>query len=311
MSQKHIEELSFKVKALKANGQVYEDLFNDIQKKVNPNFKKIKAYGNIGDRKNDGFLPDNGSYYQVYAPDDINKERTVVNAVEKLEDDFKGLLKHWNNFVPIKHFKFVLNDKESGCPPPVEQKLAELRNSYPSITFNSYTFDDLLLDYGSLSSEDKQSIVGYIPNLIGLSTVRIPAISDAIDNLKKIVGKTPAPDETYDQAELFTKIEFNKLGSNISNLISNAETQTYLLDEYFSNHSNKRLKSLVRDLLNHIYEEEREKYDLFDDISGPASFFNILSRISVDKTNDSRNASLLLISYFFIACDIYEKPSII
>lgn len=43
--------------------------------KAEPNFQPVKAYGNIGDRKNDGFVSQTGIYYQVYAPRDVNKEK--------------------------------------------------------------------------------------------------------------------------------------------------------------------------------------------------------------------------------------------
>ena len=307
MSRKYIEEMSIKVLVLQANGQAYEDIFADINKKVNSDFKKIKAYGNIGDRKNDGFIPSSGTYFQVYAPEDIGKERTVVKAVSKLEEDFKGLKTHWDHLNPIKHYKFAVNDKLKGCPPPVEQKMAELKLLYPDITFSTYTLDDLIKDYNSLGYDDKQSIVGYIPSSLSLTTVDIPAISRTIEHLKTIVGEDIKPDETYDQEELFAKIKFNNLGPHISELIQKSETQTFLLEDYFSNHQNKKLKTLVRDNLNYIYEEEKEKHISFDNLSGPSSFFSILNKVSTDTSSDSMNASLLLISYYFISCDIYEK----
>jgi hypothetical protein len=311
MNENHIAELSIIVKGMKSDGQAYEDLFTSIKKLISPTFKKIRAYGNIGDRKNDGFDPDSGTFYQVFAPEDIEKNRTVVKAVSKLEEDFNGLKTHWGETEPIKHFKYVVNDKQKGCPAPVEQKLIELRTKYTNITFSSYTLDDLISDFNSLTLDKKHSIVGFIPSFDNLTTISIPAISNTIEHLKNIAANSVKPDETFDQEELHSKIEFNNLGSDIAELIEKAETQTYLIEDYFTNNQNKKLKTLVRDCLNYIYEEEKGNNHSFDKLTGPSSFFSILNKLSPDSSKDSMNASLLLISYFFISCDIYEKPTII
>lgn len=81
---------------------------------ANPNFQPVKAYGRLGDMKNDGFDAETGTYYQVFAPEDIMKYSTGNEAVKKLHTDFSGLYSHWDNLCPIKQFFFViqLNIKE-------------------------------------------------------------------------------------------------------------------------------------------------------------------------------------------------------
>lgn len=72
--------------------------------KAEPNFQPVKAYGNIGDRKNDGFVSQTGIYYQVYAPRDVNKEKTVGDAVKKLETDLKGCMINGIIYVQLRNF---------------------------------------------------------------------------------------------------------------------------------------------------------------------------------------------------------------
>ncbi|MCT7023062.1 hypothetical protein M1743_23715, partial [Salmonella enterica subsp. enterica serovar Saintpaul] len=74
-----------------------------------PDFQQVKPYGNIGDRKNDGFIKGQGVYYQVYAPEDASNN--VLAAVNKIKDDFEGLRDYWHDICPIKKYYFVLNDK--------------------------------------------------------------------------------------------------------------------------------------------------------------------------------------------------------
>ena len=52
-----------------------------------PRFRPVKAHGSIGDKKNDGYDSKTGTYYQVYAPDDVRK--TQGEALSKLRRDFK------------------------------------------------------------------------------------------------------------------------------------------------------------------------------------------------------------------------------
>lgn len=85
--------LIFNVQTLKADGKAYEDIFTSVQILLDNTFRKIKPYGNVGDKKNDGFLPKTGNYFQVYAPENPEKSRTIKNAISKLVNDFTGLYK--------------------------------------------------------------------------------------------------------------------------------------------------------------------------------------------------------------------------
>ena len=74
-----------------ADAQQYENLFIKIMGAYKKGFQPVKPHGNIGDRGNDGWVKDEGIYYQVYAPEDITK-----NSL-----DFNLWLKHfpWKNFL--------------------------------------------------------------------------------------------------------------------------------------------------------------------------------------------------------------------
>lgn len=40
-----------------------------------------------------------GTYYQVFAPEDITKDKTIYDAAKKLEQDFRGLYENGIIFV--------------------------------------------------------------------------------------------------------------------------------------------------------------------------------------------------------------------
>jgi hypothetical protein len=310
MGQKYYSKLRFNLNAIKSDGQKYEDLFNDVMLASRTGFRRVKAYGNIGDRKNDGFIPTTGTYFQVFAPENINNERTVVSAVSKLEEDFNKLLEHWNEDTPIKEFYFVLNDKEKGSPPPVEQKIAELRKLYPDITFGTFTMDDLISEFMKLDIEKQESIIGFIPSPNKLQTISVSALTDTIEHLITLEGVQDKTNDDFDLEEFNNKIVFNQLDTRIADILEKAETQTYIIDEYFTRNQNKRLGEYIRNSLNYIYETEKEKYGGEVTISNSAIiFYNILDICAVEKGHEAINASLVLMSFFFTSCDIFEKPT--
>ena len=53
---KFVAKILFKIKVLQFKGQTFEDFFVSVMSKANSEFQAVKAYGNIGDRKNDGFM---------------------------------------------------------------------------------------------------------------------------------------------------------------------------------------------------------------------------------------------------------------
>ncbi|EAN0390318.1 TPA: hypothetical protein ACLGL7_004708, partial [Salmonella enterica] len=57
----------FHLQVYESDGVRFEDLFSKIMYYKSPDFQQVKPYGNIGDRKNDGFIKGQGVYYQVYA----------------------------------------------------------------------------------------------------------------------------------------------------------------------------------------------------------------------------------------------------
>ena len=97
----------FRLRVYEAKGAEYQRLFEKVMGYRHADFTPIKPYGKIGDRKNDGYIPSEGRYFQVYAPEDPGKPHTAVNAAQKARKDFDGLLGHWEEKSPICDFRFA------------------------------------------------------------------------------------------------------------------------------------------------------------------------------------------------------------
>jgi hypothetical protein len=72
--EKALARKMFKLKIHESNGQAFEDLFTSIMNYAESDFQAIKPWGNIGDRKNDGYIESKGIFFQVFAPEDIENE---------------------------------------------------------------------------------------------------------------------------------------------------------------------------------------------------------------------------------------------
>ncbi len=120
VQERTIARQLFQNKILKADGQIFEDIFSAIMNYAEADFQQIKPWENIGDRKNDGYIKTKGIFYQVYAPEDIRKSYT--NVVSKLKKDFDGLKAQWS---PVNEFYFVVNDKHKGVNADCEKIITQ------------------------------------------------------------------------------------------------------------------------------------------------------------------------------------------
>ncbi len=161
MTLKHYAREMFKSKVCTSDGQAFEDLFIKVMQLANPNFRPVKPQGRIGDKKNDGFDKETGTYYQVYAPENLSIN--IAKAISKLEDGFKGLYDYWQKISPIKHYYFVINDKYKGAYPDIEKSLADLEKEYTSVKCKPFLAKDLQTEFLKLKIEEIQEIIGLVP----------------------------------------------------------------------------------------------------------------------------------------------------
>ena len=64
----------FKVRVHESDGNAFESLFTTVMRYSDKGFKPVKPQGRLGDRKNDGFIKEKGTYYQVFAPENLKRK---------------------------------------------------------------------------------------------------------------------------------------------------------------------------------------------------------------------------------------------
>ncbi|MDB5348543.1 MAG: hypothetical protein JWP89_6920 [Schlesneria sp.] len=153
----------FRLLVHRSDGQAYEDLFVAVMRLSDPEFESVRPYGNVGDRKNDGFNAKAGTYFQVYAPQEyVGSEKA---ALEKLETDLAGLVAFWNPIFPVKEFCFVLNDKYRSIGPPLRALMEQLKAKYGLSKASIFLAQHLEQATFKLKDDEIISIVGHVPDI--------------------------------------------------------------------------------------------------------------------------------------------------
>lgn len=302
----YIAKILFKNKVYQHKGQAFEDFFVSIMTKVNPEFQAVKAYGNIGDRKNDGFVRSTGTYYQVFAPEDITKTKTIADAVKKLETDFKALYENWNDSCKINKFFFVINDKYVGIPAPIIEKIFEInKNSlYEDVELELFTAKDLERVFESLDETQMLDVIGFIPTP-HCSMIEYSALSEVISYLQNM-ELAHYENEKLVVPDFMEKIAFNNLNASIEHYLMEGSYQGGLLESYFN--ENPGTRAILQDRFHALYEKACEVIPDTDENAEDCRYFYILENAAPKKTIANEACIKVLMAYYFTTCDIFEEP---
>ncbi|MBN1382362.1 MAG: hypothetical protein JXA41_11850 [Deltaproteobacteria bacterium] len=116
---KNYLRVQFQLKIHEKNASEFQIFFEEIMQVAFEDFRKIKPYGKLGDKGNDGYRPSAGIYYQVYSPQKPDEKE--LEAARKLKADFDKLKSEWDQIATIKTFYFVYNDKRLGTSIHIER----------------------------------------------------------------------------------------------------------------------------------------------------------------------------------------------
>ncbi|MDR2406767.1 MAG: hypothetical protein LBE13_01440 [Bacteroidales bacterium] len=292
--EKYIHRIIFQNKIYNADGQKFEDIFTDIMRYAEPEFRQIKPYGRAGDKKNDGYIKSKGIYFQVYGPEDIAS--SIPYAKRKLEEDLSGLLQEWNS---INEFYFIINDKFKGIPPDLEIEVNKqiTENNLKGGVRGAAYLENLLF-----ALEDNQilKITGPVPDPSRIRTLDYSMLNEVINYIMGIpLMKTVSSDMSVPDWD--GKIKFNGLSKMVAQLLNSGSIQIASLNEYLMNHGNF-LADGLRNKINEIYVAEREYF------TGDDLFLRIVTVASPREEQAYQSAVIVIMAKYFEACDIFERP---
>lgn len=297
----------FQRKIYQASGQTFQDLFVDIMTRADARFRPVKPQGREGDKGNDGFIPEEGRYFQVYAPE--HPASKVTTAVTKAKQDFEKLKQHWEKVAEITDYRFVLNDKYKGTFPEVELVLAEIKREHSLAESKPFLAKDLESVFLTLSITDIHTVLGgVVPRQDTISDIDYCVFTEVLQHLVDTMGPVNkdgmlvVPD--FDQ-----KIKFNEIRSAAS-LLTVGSYQAGAVDVYFNRHG-EFTRSDIRDRLAEGYQKaiEAARVDLPNNAAvGDTVYFDLLDLIAPNGTKVVQDAAVVLIAYFFEKCDVFEEP---
>lgn len=273
----------------------FQDFFNTIMTARFPgDFISTRTWGQMGDQKCDGYILSTGTFYQVYAPDEMNAE----NAIKKMKDDFSGALEKWGE--KIKKWIFVHNARK-GVPPHIIQQLTDFKKNYPEIEFFHMGKAELKKELFTLNDPAISQVLGSIPTYQDVNGLTIEAIMKTVVEISKTNSTTPSVIEPVSQR----KLDANGLSDYSKQLFETGMIKSKLVSDFFRKWHDAKLEEDTAAELHNIYETAAKEYIDSDDV-----FQRILSTICGTEFGNPANmvSALTVMAYFFQTCDIFENP---
>jgi len=289
-------EKDFRIAFLESKGDAFQHLFEKLMSKVHPNdFLACRPWGNVGDRKNDGYLPSERNLYQSYAPNDMS----AAEAIKKIEEDFYGAAKYWKKY--FDKWTFVHNAPDGRLGPHILEALNKLSQKNPHIKIGHCGYEEMLKKFRTLSQEDLESWFGL--SLTMEANVNL-GFADLAAVLKHI-SITPAPSPNIIKEVSRGKIEANLLSQAVADFLKIGMQKSPLVAQFFNNWKNPNYGEEIAQAFHTQYEGLRDSIP-------PLHPDEIFGRLEVwaggtdDITPTHKAAVLAVMAYLFDKCEIFE-----
>ena len=289
-------EITFKCDFLEKRGNEFQDFFSEIMEKCYPgDFMRVRPWGNVGDRKNDGYRKSDRTLFQVYAPNEMKAGK----AIPKIKEDFDGALPYWEEH--FDNWIFVHNSR-AGLGPDITKTLLEIDKSNLQIKVTHWGFEELRQEAMILNEFDLASLFGPAPT----STAMLQL---GFDNLQvvllTIARQQPPPDQQVRPVPP-DKLAANALSDSVEILLNAGMTRSNLVGQFFNQWHDPRLGNEVAQAFNKEYQKLR-------DINTPPDLiFQGLMRFAggAERGAPKHEAAVLaVLAYLFEKCEIFEEPS--
>ncbi|MBX7044735.1 MAG: hypothetical protein K1X86_02770 [Ignavibacteria bacterium] len=299
--EKYFARIIFKLKIYEMMGKTYEDFFTKIMIYKYPGFNKIDPKGRIGDGGNDGFMSEEGIYYQVYSPKEIT-DTTITKAKEKLVEDFNKLFANWNNKTKIKEFYYCINDKFNGIGKDVYEELNKLQKANPEIIFNIFLPKDLEKILFDLSEDQIMMVIGqvHVPDFTN-EIIDNAALNDLITSLMN--NNVPInPDKLIPTPDFSEKITLNSLDEKVQAFLIIGNSYANSVEDYFR-YQNKDGKIILQNYFNSFYLELKNNIT-----DNNLIFWKMYYHLLSLSSQNINHPIMAILAYYFEFCDIFEPP---
>ena len=288
-------ELKFQVAFLMAKGDAFQTLFEQLMGKAHPaDFIPCRPWGNVGDRKNDGYLKSERMLFQVYAPNEMK----AADAIAKIDEDFAGALPHWQQYFDTWVF---VHNAHDGLSPQIIARLLELEHQHAPLKLTHWSLEELLLRFRRIPLDALQSWFGFAPTDAAKRTLSVAELESVLHHIAQtqiLAGEPPRPVPTG-------KIEANGLSSYVATLLKAGMERAEFVEKFFDRWHDP----LYGDRLAGAF---RSRYIALRDQSpklGPDAIFHELHTWAGGTWASSSGlqvAVLAVLAFFFEQCEIFE-----
>ncbi|MEL6729227.1 MAG: ABC-three component system protein [Pseudomonadota bacterium] len=282
----------FELDFLKAQAQAFEDLFNRIMAhRYQSDFQPVRAYGNQGDKKSDGYLTREKTVFQCYGP----KTTKQSEMLAKIDDDYAGARKHWGE--RMRRWRFVHNDHE-GLPPDVVQRLTDLNNNDDPVDVDAFGYAELRERVFELTLQQLEDLFGFAPTRSALDGLDFEALRPV---LEAIARSEPPPTPPL-MAPTAEKLSKNDISKDAADLLRQGRGRQRLVEAFFGSYPDP-------DFGEEIAQGFRDRYAILKGQDAtPDKIFTELQTFAggMEGSPQRQAAVLAVLSYFFDSCDIFE-----
>jgi len=288
-------EMKFELEFRRKNMDEFQDFFAKVMALRYPNdFVKVRPWGKVGDRKNDGYRRSTRQLFQVYAPN----EMTAAKAVAKIDEDFRGAVPFWKD-----HFSewIFVHNSAAGLGPDVTQKLLTLSKEFPEITLGHWGYQELYNEVVQLDAHNMAQLLGPALSQRALLEVNVQELRTVL----QMVAQAPAPTLVDLRPVPLGKAEYNRLSEPIQTLLNAGRSRAHLVERALQTWFDPAVGDRIASGLRRRYEELR------DAGYGPSEIFSDLQTYCgglVVGSPEHQAAVLSVLAYYFDECDIFERP---
>jgi hypothetical protein len=291
-----------------ASGESFQRLFQDIMSYRYPNFRSVAPYGNQGDGGNDGWIPNEHRYFQVYGKK-ANSGLDLPLVRKKVIGDFEKIRNHWG---AIKKYHFVYNDRFDGAPAPIQEKLKVLQTTYNLEEANVWAGRELERLFINLAQDQKESILGSVP-------APLPDFinPEAVNEILKYLADKVSPLSSFlDQSapDFGEKIKINKLILPVSDDLIRYSRQVNDIDDFLDKRYSGLKQEIAQDM-KELYNESCVEIPDRAENAANTRYVWMVERLIPPVAQEHphslkayREAAQVVLAKYFEACDIYEHP---
>jgi hypothetical protein len=288
---KFLQEFRFK------SGNAFQDFFSDVMERRYPgDFQRIRPYGNLGDRKCDGYHTSIKLVYQLYAPETFN----LAAILNKITGDFQGALAYWKG--QMLGWRFVHNQWR-GLPSDVVSALIAIEAKH-KLQVTHWGEPEVRNEVFQLSDNELANLLGHAPSRENLNHLGMADLRPILESL----ASQNVPLDAVIQPVSEHKLEANGLSAQVRNFLLIGMQKSALVQRFFQKWHDPLLGDRIAKAFRARYDDLKSQ-----DVVGDDAFLALWNfAAGPNRESPVREAAILaVIAFLFEQCDIFEPAPVV